>query len=73
MNGNYEWNKQFTSEQVQARYREANLHRQAKQQEGRMQKDGMFAGLFSSIITWLPKVANLSWTVVARRVGNTLL
>ena len=33
MNGNYEWNKQLTHQRTQQRYREAELHRQVKQQQ----------------------------------------
>ena len=33
MNGNYEWNKQLSHQRTQQRYREAELYRQAKQQQ----------------------------------------
>ena len=33
MNGNYEWNKQFSRQRTQQRYREADLYRQARQQQ----------------------------------------
>jgi hypothetical protein len=33
MNGNYEWNKQLSRQRTQQRYREAELHRQARQQQ----------------------------------------
>jgi hypothetical protein len=57
MNGNYEWNKQFTRQKTQQRYREAELYRQARQQPRatREQAKGYVHVLFGKIILFVPK------------------
>jgi len=69
MNGNYEWNKQFTRQKTQQRYREAELYRQARQQPraAREQAKGYLHVWFGKIILQAQAVKSLPRPGLATR------
>ncbi len=73
MNGNYEWNKQYSRQRAQDRYREASLYRQAKQQNIAKPSHGYFRGWLASLLTLLHKASDVNWAIVTRQVRQNWL
>jgi hypothetical protein len=72
MNGNYEWNKQYARQRAQQRYREADLHRQARQNKaGPGPIMNYWRAIPAKIAHFVYRAKGLKWGIMVRRTRQS--